>query len=250
MKDFWTRLRDRTQARIGQDRTGDTVTSDEVLAFREAHARARDAVHVPLDVDTLVPAVRALGLGAPITVTSAASSRPEYLRRPDLGRRLSAQSSVPAQDADLGIVLADGLSTTAVSRHAAPMLAALLEAFEHRLNFATPVIATNARVALSDEIGERLGVTTVLVLIGERPGLTVDDSLSIYLTYRPRIGLTDADRNCVSNIHPPEGLGYDAAARKIRALVEGARLLGASGVRLKDTSDALPDGLRDTLPPA
>lgn len=238
--EFWRPLRDTTQSRIGQARTGDAVSAAEVLAFREAHARARDAVHVPLDVEALVPAVRDLGLGDPWVVTSAASTRAEYLRRPDLGRRPASDVQVEAGGGrDIGVVLADGLSTTALATHGVPMLAALVEVFEGRLSMAAPVIATNARVALGDVVGERLGVTTLVVLIGERPGLSVDDSLGIYVTHHPRRGCRDSERNCVSNIHPPEGLGYAAAARVVAALVDGARTLGESGVRLKDVSHSL-----------
>lgn len=240
MSNFWEPLRSATQSRIGQARTGDTVSSREVLAFREAHARARDAVHLPLDVDALLPPLRALGLGEPVVVTSAATSRAEYLRRPDLGRRLAETVRLPEPSgADIGIVLADGLSTTATATHGVPMLAALAEAFEGRLTIARPVVATNARVALGDPVGEALGVTTLLVLIGERPGLSVDDSLGIYVTHRPRRGRRDSERNCVSNVHPPDGLGHEAAARVVAALVNGARTLGESGVRLKDVSGQL-----------
>lgn len=237
--DFWEPLRDATQSRIGQQRTGDTISSREVLMLREAHARARDAVHVPLDVEALVPPVQSLGLGGPIVVTSAATTRADYLRRPDLGRRLGDEVSVPRHGGDIGIVLADGLSTTALAAHAVPMLEALMEVLGGRLTLAPPVIATNARVAMGDVIGEQLGVATVLVLVGERPGLSVDDSLGIYLTHQPRAGRRDSERNCVSNIHPPHGLGYAAAARVVAALIDGARTLGESGVRLKDSSRTL-----------
>lgn len=238
--DFWAPLRGTTQSRIGQARTGDTVSSGEVLRFREAHARARDAVHVPLDVDALVEQLEPLGLGRPSVVASAATSRAEYLRRPDLGRTLAAGTELPAgTGADIGLVLADGLSTTALSTHAAPMVSALAEVFAGRLTIAPPVIATNARVALGDLVAERLDVTTLVVLIGERPGLSVDDSLGLYVTHHPRAGRRDSERNCVSNVHPPDGLGYAAAARIVAALVDGARTLGESGVRLKDVSRAL-----------
>ncbi|WP_344201841.1 ethanolamine ammonia-lyase light chain EutC, partial [Aeromicrobium alkaliterrae] len=135
---------------------------------------------------------------------------------------------------DLVIVLADGLSPRALVDHGAGMLAALVEAFGERYRVAPPVVATQARVALGDHVGEALGVTTVVVVIGERPGLSVADSLGLYLTHAPRAGRSDADRNCISNVHPPEGLGYAVAARTAAALVAGARELGASGVRLKD----------------
>ncbi|WP_328397321.1 ethanolamine ammonia-lyase subunit EutC [Nocardia sp. NBC_00416] len=145
--------------------------------------------------------------------------------------------------ADIGVVLADGLSARALDAHGPPTLAALLDLLRPRYSIAPPVVATQARVALGDHIGAALGVSTVLVLIGERPGLSVADSLGVYLTHLPRPGRTDADRNCVSNIHPPEGLGYRRAAEVVAALVAGARELGRSGVALKDTSrDAVLPG--------
>ncbi|WP_272896886.1 ethanolamine ammonia-lyase light chain EutC [Aeromicrobium sp. PE09-221] len=172
---------------------------------------------------------------------SRVSDRAEFLRRPDLGREPRTLAHIPAgSGADIGIVVADGLSTTAVAAHAVPMIEALNEVFDSRLAIAPVVIARQARVAIGDAIGHHLGVTAVLVLVGERPGLSVDDSLGAYLTHRPRPGRRDSDRNCVSNIHPPEGLGYRAAARTLAALVDGARTLGASGVRLKDGSHSLP----------
>ncbi|GAB0107516.1 ethanolamine ammonia-lyase subunit EutC [Nocardia sp. JMUB6875] len=145
-------------------------------------------------------------------------------------------SAVPYSGADVGFVLADGLSPLALAEHGVPMLAALAEALGERYTLAPPVIATQARVALGDHIGAALGVTTVLVLIGERPGLSVADSLGIYLTHYPRPGRADSERNCISNIHPPEGLTYTRAAQVTTGLVDGARRLGRSGVDLKDTS--------------
>ena len=169
---------------------------------------------------------------------SRATSRSEYLRRPDLGRSPADLSGLPKTKADIGFVLADGLSPRALTDHAAGMVDALVREFDNRYRIAPLVVATQARVALGDHIGQALGVTTVLVLIGERPGLSVADSLGIYLTHRPAPGLTDADRNCISNIHPPDGLDYPTAAAVAAALVAGARKLGRSGVALKDTTRA------------
>ncbi|MFE3960613.1 ethanolamine ammonia-lyase subunit EutC [Nocardia sp. NPDC059091] len=234
---FWDGLRRSTQARIGLGRTGDTLSTAEVLEFRAAHAAARDAVHSPLDIAALAAEVTRLGLGEPVHVRSRASDRSEYLRRPDLGRLPETDGpAVPYSGADVGFILADGLSSKALADHGVPMLAALLAAFEGRYTLAPPVIATQARVALGDHIGAALGVRTVLVLIGERPGLSVADSLGIYLTHSPRPGRSDSERNCISNIHPPEGLSYARAARVVAGLVDGARRLGRSGVDLKDTS--------------
>ncbi|OBI24798.1 ethanolamine ammonia-lyase subunit EutC [Mycobacterium sp. E2238] len=241
MDDIWAPLRATTQARIGLGRAGNSLPTRRVLEFRAAHAAARDAVHEPLDVDGLVRRLRGLnveGVDEPLRVCSRAASRSEYLRRPDLGRSPADLSSLRKTKADIGFVLADGLSPRALTDHAAGMVEALVREFDGRYRIAPPVIATQARVALGDHIGEALGVATVLVLIGERPGLSVADSLGIYLTHRPKPGLTDADRNCISNIHPPDGLDYPTAAAVAAALVAGARQLGRSGVALKDTTRA------------
>jgi len=241
--DVWAPLRRSTQARIGLGRTGNSLPSQRVLEFKAAHSAARDAVHVPLDTDALAAQLEPMGAGVPLRVRSRAASRGEYLRRPDLGRTPEDLDDLPNCGADVGIVLADGLSPRALADHGANLLAALIEEFGGRYRLAPPVIATEARVALGDHIGAALGVGTVLMIIGERPGLSVADSLGIYLTHMPRPGRTDADRNCISNIHPPGGLGYAAAARIAAALVAGARQLGRSGVDLKDASrDELTDG--------
>jgi len=247
--DFWSRLRTTTPSRIGLTRTGDAIATRHLLEFRAAHAAARDAVHEPLDVAGLSGAVRELGLGDPVAVTSHAAGRSEYLRRPDFGRRpldLSPLAALP-HGRDIAVVLADGLSARALAEHGAPLLRALVDEFAGRWTLGPPVIATQARVALGDHIGAALGVGTLIVIIGERPGLSVADSLGIYLTQAPRVGLTDADRNCVSNIHPPGGLGYREAARVTAGLIAGARVLGRSGVTLKDTSRAIEPGGRSAL---
>jgi ethanolamine ammonia-lyase small subunit len=218
-------------------RAGNSLPSHRVLEFKAAHSAARDAVHVPLDVDSFAAAVAPVGLGAPLHVRSRAASRAEYLRRPDLGRAPDDLSDLPDTGADIGIVLADGLSPRALADHGAGLLSALVQEFGGRYQLAPPVIATQARVALGDHIGAALGVSTVLMVIGERPGLSVADSLGIYLTHLPEPGRSDADRNCISNIHPG-GLDYPTAARIAAGLVSGARKLGRSGVALKDTSRA------------
>lgn len=245
---FWNELRASTQARIGLGRAGDGLPSRAVLELAAAHAAARDAVHVPVDVETLAGEVRAVGLGEPVVISSKATSRGEYLRRPDLGRVPADLSGLRPAGADIGVVLADGLSPTALGRHGPRLLAALAEQLGAHYTLAAPVIATQARVALGDHVGAALEVGTVVVIIGERPGLTVVDSLGVYLTHRPRVGRTDAERNCVSNIHPPDGLDYAAAARITAGLIAGAIRLGRSGVDLKDTSrDALTDGGRTAV---
>lgn len=250
--DFWEPLRRTTQARIGLGRSGDSLPTRRVLEFAAAHALARDAVHEPLDVEALQAGLAQVGAGGAgagpaggagsesgagpaLVVRSQAADRSEYLRRPDLGRAPADLAAIPATDADIGVVFADGLSARALTDHGAGLYAALLEALSG-YTIAPPVIALQARVALGDHIGAALGVSTVLVLIGERPGLSVADSIGIYLTHKPQPGRTDADRNCISNVHPPDGLGYAGAARIVAGLVSGARQLGRSGVALKDTS--------------
>ncbi|MER7113529.1 ethanolamine ammonia-lyase subunit EutC [Saccharomonospora azurea] len=235
--DAWQPLRRLTQARIGLGRTGDAVPLRRVLEFRSDHADARDAIHQGLDVDALTADVAAVGAGTPTVVRSRVRDREEYLRRPDLGRLLDETGSIPHSGADVGIVLADGLSPRALAVHGPPLLAALVAALRPTCSIAPPVVATQARVAIGDAIGEALGVATVLVVIGERPGLSVADSLGIYLTHHPRPGRTDAERNCVSNIHPPGGLHHDQAAATVRRLIAGARRIGRSGVALKDDGD-------------
>ncbi len=246
-RDAWRLLREATQARVGLGRAGDALPTAEVLRLDAAHALARDAVHSPLDVDALVTDLgEATGL-AVVTVASAAADRAEYLQRPDLGRRLADGTDLDAgepgdgEQPDLAVVVADGLSARAVQAHAAGLLAALLPRLEG-WSVAPLVVATQARVALGDDVGSRLGAAMVLVLIGERPGMSAPDSLGAYLTWGPSRGRADSERNCVSNIRPPHGLTYDRAAEVLAALMTESRRLGLSGVELKDTGAALPPG--------
>lgn len=242
---FWDALRATTQSRIGLGRTGDALPTHRVLEFAVAHASARDAVHQPLDVDDFASRAAELGIGDPVVVTSRAADRGEYLRRPDLGRvpadLADVHDAVGTESPDLAIVFADGLSPRALTDHGVRLAREIVDALPADISVAPPVIATQSRVALGDHVAGALGVRTVLVLIGERPGLSVADSLGIYLTHRADPedfgrGVTDANRNCISNIHPPEGLGYREAAGIVAGLVVGARRLGRSGVDLKDTS--------------
>jgi ethanolamine ammonia-lyase small subunit len=254
-RDPWTPLSALTPARIALGRTGASLPTRAVLAFALDHARARDAVHTPFDAAGLAAQVEALGL-ATLTVDSAAPDRSTYLRRPDLGRRLSAagaariETKIETLDdvgGDIVIVLGDGLSSAAVHAHAAPLLAALLpQAAAAGWRLAPVVLARQARVALGDEIGERLGARMLVMLIGERPGLSSPDSLGAYLTYAPRIGRSDAERNCISNIRP-DGLGYAEAAFKIAWHIAQALRLGLTGVGLKDDSGLA--GLTGAAPP-
>jgi len=233
--DPWSALRRHTPARISLGRAGTSLPTTEVLRLAAAHAAARDAVHLPLDVEALRAALRAHGFEA-TTATSRATSRAEYLTRPDLGRQL-APAAADALQAGAGgglcIVVADGLSAIAAQRHALPLLGALRDAgvVADRL-----VVATQARVALGDAIGERTGAALVLVLIGERPGLSSPDSLGAYLTWQPVAGRVDSERNCVSNIRP-EGLAIADAAARIAWLVREARRRRVTGIGLKDDSD-------------
>ncbi|MFT4084612.1 MAG: ethanolamine ammonia-lyase subunit EutC [Nocardioides sp.] len=241
MSDFWDTLRGTTPARVGLGRAGSGEPTAAVLAAGAAHAAARDAVHLPLDVDRVVAELTGLGMGEPVLVASAAPDRATYLTRPDLGRQPG--SPLPANaGAELAVVVADGLSATAVHAHAAALLEALLPLLDATTTVAPPVVATQARLALGDHLGAALGTRLVLVLIGERPGLSSADSLGAYLTWDPRPGILDSARNCISNIRPPRGLDYDTAARTIASLIVGARQLGATGVRLKDASAQLGAG--------
>jgi ethanolamine ammonia-lyase small subunit len=239
--DPWTRLRAHTAARIALGRAGASLPTAEVLRFGVAHAQARDAVHLPFDAAQVREALQALGFDT-LEVESAAADRAAYLRRPDLGRQLSARSRRLLQDAagagcDALCVVGDGLSSSAVHRHAVPLLQALRPLLEGAgIHLGPVVLARQARVALGDEIGELLGAALVVMLVGERPGLSSPDSLGAYLTWAPRVGRMDAERNCVSNIRP-EGLACAPAARKIAWLAAAARRIGMTGVRLKDESD-------------
>jgi ethanolamine ammonia-lyase small subunit len=238
--DPWAALRRHTPARIALGRAGPALPTREVLDFGLAHARARDAVHCALDADRLDRELKAAGY-APIRVHSKASDETAYLTRPDLGRRLDDTSALRLRGAvETVVAIEDGLSAIAVQNHAVPLLAALARLSAERWSRAAIVVALRGRVALADEIGERLKARLVVVMIGERPGLSSPDSLGIYLTHAPRIGRTDAERNCISNIHA-RGLGYEEAARKLDWLVSAALARGVSGIALKDDSGALPE---------
>jgi ethanolamine ammonia-lyase small subunit len=235
-------LRSYTNARVDLGRVGDSVPTAEVLKFRLAHARARDAVHLAMDSRSLVQEFAAAGWDS-IVLISQARTREEYLLRPDLGRRLSEGSKKLLAGSGLQIPLlccvADGLSAAAVHRHAA----GLLNELKLVCQVAGPVLVIEqGRVAIGDEAGERVGAEICVLLIGERPGLSSPDSLGVYVTYGPRTGRSDAERNCVSNIHD-QGLSYRLAAAKIAYLVNEARVRKLSGVELKErTGLLLPPG--------
>ena len=239
--DPWQQLKSYTRARIALGRAGSSLPTKEVLDFGMAHAMARDAVHLALDAEALAAVLQNAGF-ITCQVHSRAPDRASYLLRPDLGRRLddvsieSLQAIKPSAGVELQIVVADGLSSLAVERHVPPLLEEIRRYLPAAWTPCPIVIACQARVALADEIGAALGARMVAMLIGERPGLSSPDSLGIYLTYAPRVGRHDAERNCISNVRA-EGLSYAAAARKTLWLANEALRLKLSGVGLKDESD-------------
>ena len=238
--DPWSFLSAATPARIALGRAGSGLPTAEVLGFALAHARARDAIHTPLQADDIAADLQRLGL-ATLRVSSAASSRDVYLRRPDLGRRLCDESRQQMgrrgePGPDLALVIADGLSSAAVHQQAVPLLAAFAPfVVRHGWSTTPVVIASQGRVALGDEIGGALRARAVAVILGERPGLSSPASLGIYLTFDPRVGRTDAERNCISNIREG-GLTSDQAAHTLAWLVEQALARRLTGVALKDDS--------------
>jgi ethanolamine ammonia-lyase small subunit len=253
----WGMLSRFTRARIALGRAGRSLPTAPHLAFQLAHAQARDAVHLPFDAHGVAAGIQALGLET-IQLHSAASDRTTYLQRPDLGRQLDeasrarlrqrqAQSQPGGASHDLAFVVVDGLSALAIHRNAAPLIAATLQ----RLNIgdsrpwrmAPVAIVEQGRVAVGDETGSGLGARCVVVLIGERPGLSSPDSMGLYLTWQPQPGLTDARRNCISNVRP-EGLAIETAAAKLVHLLRAARQAQLTGVDLKDTSPDQRPALR------
>ncbi|WP_022962713.1 ethanolamine ammonia-lyase subunit EutC [Halopseudomonas pelagia] len=248
----WRQLREFTDARIGLGRTGISLPTNELLAFQLAHARAKDAVHMPLGILQLCAQLRdihGLPACAPYQLSSQAPDRTSYLQRPDLGRQLDQTSQAKLNhraatgnnSRHLAIVIVDGLSAHAVQQNAAPFLQALCKELsadsQTDWQLSAVCIVEQGRVAIADDIGERLGADAVLVLIGERPGLSSPDSLGLYLTWGPRKGLNDAARNCISNIRPA-GQSYTDAAQRTLYLLQEARRLGLSGVKLKDRSES------------
>ena len=246
--DPWVQLRQLTGARIALGRAGGSLPTAPLLEFQLAHARARDAVHLAFDAGEVQRQLQECG-HAVLQVHSQAASRGVYLRRPDLGRRLDrpsgaalARFAAGGGGYDAAFVVGEGLSPLAIHRHAVAVLETAWQALAQQgWRLAPVVVASQARVALGDEIGALLQASQVAILIGERPGLSAADSLGIYLTYGPRVGRTDAERNCISNIRP-EGLGYQAAAQVLVRLMLRARELQLTGVGLKDEGDKLPPG--------
>ncbi len=247
----WQQLKQFTDARIAQGRAGVSLPTRELLAFQLAHARARDAVHTPLNSEALLlelaELARHLPLPKPVLLQSQAQDRQQYLQRPDAGRQLTEQSiqlliqqSSPKTEAfRLAIAVVDGLSATAIHTNAIPYLQAFLPALTKQCpdwQLMPISLVEQGRVAIGDDIGTALQADLVVVLIGERPGLSSPDSMGIYLTYAPKRGCTDEQRNCISNIRPG-GLSYADATSKLGYLLTQAKQLGLSGVNLKERAD-------------
>lgn len=232
----WVQLRAFTPARVALGRAGSSLPTCELLKFQLAHARARDAVHAKLDREALALELQGI-VGKSLLARSAAPDRPTYLRRPDLGRCLSIDSHRSLTERkgqfDAAFIIVDGLSALAVQRHAAYMLQSILNLLDPAdWKLAPVVLVEQGRVAIGDEVGMCLGSSLSVVMIGERPGLSSPDSLGIYLTWNPRPGLTDANRNCISNIRT-EGLSYLSAAHTLLFLMTESRHRKLSGVALK-----------------
>lgn len=262
----WERLNAFTDARIGLGRAGVSLPTSKLLAFQLAHAQAQDAVHTPLDVDALVTELTTTPevSEAPIRLHSQAQDRAMYLQRPDYGRRLNdetraqlQQTDASQQRYDLAVVIVDGLSALAVQQNSVPFLSTLYQMFNSDTaadwQLAPLTIVEQGRVAIGDEIGALLNADAVLVMIGERPGLSSPDSLGLYMTWAPEPGLKDDRRNCISNVRPA-GLAVEEAARRLFLLLKEARQLKVSGVKLKDRSeddvlegDAASDSIRNFL---
>jgi ethanolamine ammonia-lyase small subunit len=254
----WQALRQFTDARIALGRAGVSQPTGAHLAFQLAHAQARDAVHLPLDVQGVAASLQSLGLPT-LTLHSQAADRATYLQRPDLGRRLDApslktlakwrsasrQNGTAAHSAgtplyDLAFAVVDGLSSLAIHQNAAPFLSVMLERLAHDTtqpwSIAPVAVVEQGRVAIGDDVGAQFNASMVVVLIGERPGLSSPDSMGIYITWAPQIGMTDAARNCISNLRPA-GLSLEAAAKTLHQLLTQARLKQLTGVGLKDEVD-------------
>jgi len=244
LPDGWEALRRYTPARIALGRAGSGLPTREVLRFGLAHARARDAVNAALDAPALASGLVEIGFPV-LQVRSSARDRQSYLARPDQGRRLDEESAAalatfgrPAPE--VVVVVADGLSALAVQRHSLPLLKALRDRGPPWVG-ALAVVALQGRVALGDDVGERLGARLAVVVLGERPGLSSPDSLGIYITHAPRCGRVDAERNCVSNVRP-EGLSFVDAAQRIAWIATEALRRGYSGVELRYAEGGSPAG--------
>jgi ethanolamine ammonia-lyase small subunit len=238
----WDFLKEYTDARIALGRVGNSIPTAALLKFQLAHAMAKDAVYSALDITKLKIELSDLGLNV-IELHSKAQNREEYLKRPDLGRSLNSESfqvihnylkALPAQNFDLSIVLVDGLSSQAIQTNAIPFLIEFVALAKNENWMLAPIsIVSQGRVAIGDDVASALKAEIVVVMIGERPGLSSPDSMGIYLTYKPLTGFTDESRNCISNIRP-KGLSYQEAAQALYYLVKAAKSLKLSGVNLKE----------------
>jgi len=245
---IWSHLKTLTQARIGLHRAGHAMGTHEILDFQWAHAQARDAIHTPWNTEELLQELSCSELETRIqtqTLTTQVSTRSEYLTRPDLGRLLSLEATDQLKKiskdrsglltSDLLILVSNGLSSEAVHQHAGKFLKTLLPELKRGGNHCQEIfLIPNARVAIGDQVSEFLRPRLSLILIGERPGLSSSDGLSLYLTYEPRVGKTNVDRNCISNIREPHGLSYSQAVKKTVSLIKEAMHRKLSGVLLKD----------------
>lgn len=244
----WAELREYTDARIGLGRSGVSIPTSHSLEFQLAHAQAQDAVHLPLDVEYVVENLSKINLCqeifTPVLLHSQAINRTIYLQRPDFGRKLDHKSieilkkvnTLKDEKYDLSIVIVDGLSSLAIRENATIFIEKLVESLSNdtqEWKLSPFTIVQQGRVAIGDEVGEILNSKITIVLIGERPGLSSPDSMGLYLTYNPKSGLTDASRNCISNIRN-EGLSYEEAVKKTMYLLKESRRLELSGVNLKD----------------
>lgn len=252
--DPWRVLSSLTPARLGLGRVGAALRTASHLGFLADHAFARDAVHAPFSAAEMAKRISEK-IGPAVAVTSLCPDRATYLRRPDLGRRIRAEDRALLEEVraaagderhaehqgfDVAITVCDGLSATGVLQHGVGLTREIYQRLVSAgLTVAPLVVASMARVALGDDTGETLGARVSVVIIGERPGLSAADSLGIYLTFAPRVGRTDAERNCISNVHPPVGLDYASAAHKTVWLVREALVRGLTGVELKDSSEGL-----------
>jgi ethanolamine ammonia-lyase small subunit len=246
----WGTLRKYTSARIALGRAGHSLPTAAHLEFQLAHAQAKDAVHLPLDTSGVARSIEALGVPT-LLLQSGASDRLVYLQRPDLGRQLDFQSRRtleswtlchPREESfDVAFVVVDGLSALAIHQNSAALIAAMTSRLRSdryaSWSIAPIAVVQQGRVAIGDEVGQTLKANAVVVLIGERPGLSSPDSLGIYMTWDPRVGRNDSQRNCISNVRSA-GLSVESAAAKLHYLLQRSRFLQISGVALKDETTA------------
>ncbi len=245
---IWDELRKITQARVGLQRSGHALSTKALLELEESHALARDSIGAEWDSLPLELALAQKKIPYLSLQSAVEGSRRTYLQRPDLGRKLQRESrsileslKLEGQKPRMGVCVSNGLSSFSVQRHSLPLVLGIAEgARKLGIDLAPVFLVPNGRVALGDEIGQLASLQWMVMLIGERPGLSSADSLGIYLTYEPRIGRTDAERNCISNVRPPDGLGYSQALSRLFYLIAQAQKIGATGVILKDESSETP----------